>query len=692
MQHRLGYKTFKTNQTKEPYAVIPQKNANDVTSTVQGNAVAMTIEDAAMGHIMNVLTNLYSDEELACIREYATNAYDAHREAGQLRPIEITLPTDLRPILSIRDYGPGLSANEIETIYSRYGASTKRESNDAVGMLGLGCKSALAYVDQFTLVSVKDGQRITVSVARDENGAGAMTINGREEVPDDEQSGVEVLIPAKRFNSFEDKAVEFFRYWEPGTVLVNGEEPEPLDGWKIDDEFTITDAPNSYDRKLRIVMGNVSYPVSSDYEYESAVLQSLPDGKQIIARVPIGMVSFTPSRESLQEHPATKAALDQILATFTDACTHAIKSQIAAAADKPAAAKVLIAARAALGAKNVPAVTFGGQIVPTVVSAEDLVPAGMSLWKNSPSGGYRGTASSRSPAGQISLDDAAKNPWIVNYTNANWSKTQRHKLNRYMEEHHPAIEQPGRRSIYITNAAAVPLSEWIDGNVLAIDWAIVREWKDPKKTSEGGSGAEQCAGTYPTYFHSAGRTIFRKKFAADELPKSGRNLYWCRNGAGVFQCQLGERAFIVELRSQREAKFLRLFPHARYAPDVMRTAAASWWSKLDDDAALAVIIGIHSDELEEFRKLCAGSIDDPQLSEALAAVDRWHGDKKLRDRCNNFSSYLNILDEYEFVLNECQRIAARYPLVGSMRTYSVTAEHYRHLLIYINAVYAAEKR
>jgi hypothetical protein len=673
--------------------VIPEKNANTVTSTVQGDAIAMSIDSAAMGHIMNVLTNLYSDEELACIREYATNAFDAHVEIGQTRPIEVTLPTDLRPILSIRDYGPGLSANDIETIYSQYGASSKRGSNDAVGMLGLGCKSALAYVDQFTLVSVKDGERITVSVARDENGAGVMTINSREETGDD--PGVEVLIPVKRFNEFERKAAEFFRYWEPGTVLVNGEEPAPIEGWKIDNEFTIIDAPDSYDRKLRVVMGNVSYPVSWEYEHESDILKSLPNGKQIIARVPIGMVSFTPSREALQEHPATKAALDQILATFTSACSHAIRNQIALAADKPAAAKALIAARVALGAKNVPAVTYGGQIVPTVISAEDLTPAGSSLWRNSPGGGMRGSASHRTPAGQVSLDDAAKNPWIVNYTNANWSKTQRHKLNRYMEEHNllPEDVPPGRRSIFITNAPAVPMPDWIDGNVLAIDWGAVREWKDPKTASEGGSKSLKYAGTYPTWRYSSerGKTVFRRTFAADELPKSGRDLYYCHMGGGRLQALLGERAVVVEVPDYREAKFLRLFPHARDAHTVMQKAAAAWWAKLDDEAALAIAVAKEAELDADLTRLRPGAIDDPQLSEVLTAWRRYHGDNKLRNNYGRFSDYLNIADECDIVAEECYRITARYNLIAHL--YSSRSKEYRkHLILYINAVYAAEKR
>lgn len=670
--------------------MIPEKNANRITSTVEGDAIGMTIEEAAMGHIMNVLTNLYSDEELAVLREYATNAFDSHVEAGQSRPIEVTLPTDLRPILSIRDFGVGLSAEEIETIYSRYGASTKRGSNDAVGMLGLGCKSALAYVDQFTLVGIKDGERITVSVARDEHGAGVMTILSVEET--DELSGVEVLIPTKRHHLFEIKAEEFFKWWDPGTVLVNGVEPAPVEPiWQIDDEFTIV-KKDSYERKLRVVMGNVSYPVSYEYEHESAVLRRLPDDKQIVARVPIGMVSFTPSREALQEHPATKAALDQILATFEAAAEGAIKSQVAEAQDKPAAAKALIAARDALGPKNVPAVTFEGAMVPTVISAEDLQPAGSALWKNNPQS-YG--ASRRSPAGQVSLDDAARFPWIVNYTNTSWSKTQRRKLNRYLTEHKllPPEAEANRQTILITNAPSVPLPEWIDGNVLAIDWSDVREWKDPLTKSEGGSSAGKYAGTYEVYFYSdeRARQLCRSKYAADALPKSGRNLYYCTYGGGSYQKALGLKSIVAEVPDHRLAKFRRLFPHAREARAVMEAAAARWWARLGADAALAIAIGEHTESLSEFEGIPPEDIVDPKLSEALEALRRWNEDVTLQNTYSKFSSYLANGDEVRDVVLECEKIVAQYPLINRLWNIA-SVEQERHLVIYINAAYAAETR
>src|SRR6476469_3924392 len=143
----------------------------DVTSTLQGVKISMKINEDALTHIMSFLTDLYSDPEMAVIREYSTNAYDAHVEGFVDRPIEVTLPTNLSPFFRVRDYGAGLDEDDIREIYSQYGASTKRESNDVNGMLGLGCKSALTYTDQFTLTGIKNGICTEVAISRDENGS-----------------------------------------------------------------------------------------------------------------------------------------------------------------------------------------------------------------------------------------------------------------------------------------------------------------------------------------------------------------------------------------------------------------------------------------------------------------------------------------------------------------------------------------
>lgn len=99
------------------------------------------ISQNSQAHIMTILRDtLYSDKILAVLREYSSNAWDAHRMVGKNDlPIRITLPETETPTLVIRDFGPGMSPDEVFNIYTQYGESTKRGTDDAVGMMGIGC-------------------------------------------------------------------------------------------------------------------------------------------------------------------------------------------------------------------------------------------------------------------------------------------------------------------------------------------------------------------------------------------------------------------------------------------------------------------------------------------------------------------------------------------------------------------------
>ena len=84
------------------------------------NTVSFGIKESGIAHIFNVLRNqLYTDKVTAIQREYATNAADAHVEAGCAdRPIEITLPSRFNLQFKVRDFGLSLSDNEIQDVIS----------------------------------------------------------------------------------------------------------------------------------------------------------------------------------------------------------------------------------------------------------------------------------------------------------------------------------------------------------------------------------------------------------------------------------------------------------------------------------------------------------------------------------------------------------------------------------------------
>ena len=132
-----------------------QPTTRNLASSGIKNTVSFGIKEDGFAHIFNVLRNqLYSDKYKAVLREYSTNGVDAHVEAGiPERPIEVTLPTLLSPLLKIRDFGSALTEQEVHEIYAFYGESTKRNTNSQTGMLGIGSKSAFAYGDNFVITS-----------------------------------------------------------------------------------------------------------------------------------------------------------------------------------------------------------------------------------------------------------------------------------------------------------------------------------------------------------------------------------------------------------------------------------------------------------------------------------------------------------------------------------------------------------
>jgi hypothetical protein len=283
------------------------------------NRVAMQFDQNSITHLMSVLTDLYSNTALAVIREYSTNARDAHVAAGcPERPIEVTLPNTFDNTLIIKDFGTGMSKDDITDHFSKYGWSSKRDTDDETGTLGLGCKSGLTYTSQFTLVTVQDGIANTVLVTREEAGGGVVQVIDTEQT--DEPNGTEVRIPSKNHMVMRETAMDFFQYWDRGTVLVDGEEPpciwdEDQDQIKVDDDIMVTlhgynKAGYSNVRKpSMIVMGGVAYPIDlnkvSSSSREGYSLVSSSDYYRFVARVPIGTVNFVPSREALNYNKRT---------------------------------------------------------------------------------------------------------------------------------------------------------------------------------------------------------------------------------------------------------------------------------------------------------------------------------------------------------------------------------------------------
>ena len=109
----------------------------------------------------NILSSgLYANKIRAIIRELSCNAVDSHVAAGKSdTPFDVHLPNQLEPHFSIRDYGTGLNHEQVKNIYTTYFESTKTNSNEFIGALGLGSKSPFAYTDNFTVTAIQGNKK-----------------------------------------------------------------------------------------------------------------------------------------------------------------------------------------------------------------------------------------------------------------------------------------------------------------------------------------------------------------------------------------------------------------------------------------------------------------------------------------------------------------------------------------------------
>ena len=144
--------------------IITQEKTKRVVSSHDFDSVNCTIDAEDMRYVASLLRNNYSNPPLAVVREISANALDANKEANATRKVEITLPSKFNPNFCVRDFGSGLSKEDIFGLYSKYGKSTKRNSNSYIGAFGIGKFAPLSYGNNFTCVSFHNGTKTSYNV------------------------------------------------------------------------------------------------------------------------------------------------------------------------------------------------------------------------------------------------------------------------------------------------------------------------------------------------------------------------------------------------------------------------------------------------------------------------------------------------------------------------------------------------
>lgn len=169
--------------------------------------------------MFDILSNfVYSNKIESIVRELSSNAFDAHVMNNKKHvPFDITLPSneDLHPCFIIRDYGPGLSTEDIYMLYTTYGESTKTNSNDFIGAWGLGSKSPFSYTNSFNVTSWFEGKKSIYLMAFNEERIPCVTLISSEDSK--EPSGLEISIPvsSKDIKEFVECTEHVLAHFDP---------------------------------------------------------------------------------------------------------------------------------------------------------------------------------------------------------------------------------------------------------------------------------------------------------------------------------------------------------------------------------------------------------------------------------------------------------------------------------------------
>ena len=327
-----------------------------IPQTHQRNIIGSSTEKSRFGiavgqqaHIMRILRDtMYSDKILAVLREYSSNAWDAHCAYNLSHvPIKVTLPMASSPTLVIRDFGPGLSKQDALFHFTQFGASSKRgfesdcadcaamptdefcdrcldadvlarahEANERaqkqVGSLGVGCKAGHAYSDTFTITSWFEGTKSVYIAVIDASDEGEMRLVHEEPCGDETGLEIKIAVLPSDVTAFHDRARNLFRYFEPRPD-INIHLPV-VQRHNFKEGFLTEDYNNGW----TAIMGCVPYRLDLNQVKELLEDMGLWDCLHSISGgvyFPIGAVQFNAGREELRYSSATrKAIVDQLKA------------------------------------------------------------------------------------------------------------------------------------------------------------------------------------------------------------------------------------------------------------------------------------------------------------------------------------------------------------------------------------------
>lgn len=279
---------------------------NEQTFGNSSNSTSFKISASAKAFKI-LSSNIYKNKIRAVVRELVCNAVDAHVLNMQTGPFSIRCPNQLDPRFIVRDFGPGLSHEDMIELYTTYFASTKAERNDQIGALGLGSKSPFSYTPTFSVNSFHDGV-VRAYQCMLTNGEPSIVQTGEFPYEESDRDGIEVIVPAKLDDlaKWANEIAYVMRPFKSGSYTIIGSTIDVKSFDKLENystEYFVDTSSQSYSSNFYAIYGNIVYPLSDIPGLEALWLNS--QRKNMYFHFEPGELDFQPSREELSLDPRT---------------------------------------------------------------------------------------------------------------------------------------------------------------------------------------------------------------------------------------------------------------------------------------------------------------------------------------------------------------------------------------------------
>lgn len=315
--------------------MITSNETRKITGTLNLEHEKYTVTSGNLIKLIQQAICTYKNPLKSVIREYAVNGRDAMKLTGIMTPLIVTTPTILEPKLKIRDFGGGLTDEEVKDLLFSFGASGehKQVSNRYVGGFGIGSKSAFNLTDSFLFTVFKNGKQTVWNCIRDKNQYPSAAKVSESETT--EPDGILVTIPCKPFD--EIQAHDVLKWLDVPAILnckpvipytkgcsLSGSGSLHVNGEAYDMRWSILKTKFPSDITFVVGCGAIEFNLySTPSVYSKADLPQWLRGKLVI-ELPPGSASLMTSREDFIFDDKTT----NILAAAIKASTNGIEDRI----------------------------------------------------------------------------------------------------------------------------------------------------------------------------------------------------------------------------------------------------------------------------------------------------------------------------------------------------------------------------